>query len=288
MMNQTVIAGMLALAGTIAAADEAGVWYQAHRGGLLEAPENTMVAFRHAWSCPGAVPEVDIRTTKDGVVICLHNETPAVTTDAPEPYRDMNVREIPYDVVRQWDAGSGFDAKYAGEPVPKLTELFDEMKGRPERQLYLDVKDVAQDQLLAMIEEYDVSKQVIFVHGSQETCIALSKLFPGARTMTWLSGKPSQIRNRFESMSKNGFEGISQLQFHLRTRSKRNGIEYVFDDDYLRQAVAITREAGTELQLRPFDFDVESLRKLIDLGVRWYVADEPRRFSDTVAAAMKR
>ena len=62
----------------------------------------------------------------------------------------------------------------------------------------------------------------------------------------------------------------------------------MFDDEYLRRAAAVTREAGTELQLRPFDFDAESLRKLIDLGIRWYVADEPKRFSDTVAAAMRR
>ena len=288
MVNGMVIAGMLVLGGTVGATDEEGVWFQAHRGGLLEVPENTMVAFRHAWSCAGAVPEVDIRTTKDGAVICLHNETPADTTDAPEPYRDMNVRDIPYDVVRQWDAGSWFDAKYAGARVPKLSDLFEEMKGHPERQLYLDVKDVDQDRLLAMIEEYGLHSQVIFVHGSQQTCIALSKLYAGARTMTWLSGKPSEIRSRFEEMSKKGFEGISQLQFHLRTRSKRSGIKYVFDEDYLRWAIAVTREAGTELQLRPFDFDEESLRKLIDLGVRWYVADEPRRFADTVAAAMKR
>ena len=33
-------------------------YFQAHRGAVDEAPENTIVALQHAWTVPGAVPEV--------------------------------------------------------------------------------------------------------------------------------------------------------------------------------------------------------------------------------------
>ncbi|NJN83397.1 MAG: hypothetical protein HC802_14675 [Caldilineaceae bacterium] len=49
------------------------VFFQAHRGSVDEAPENTLSAFRHAWRFPGSIPETDIRTTADGALICLHD-----------------------------------------------------------------------------------------------------------------------------------------------------------------------------------------------------------------------
>jgi len=295
MAGVALFGGVLVLAWA-GAAEGPTVWFQAHRGGLLEAPENTMAAFRHAWSCPGAIPEVDVRATKDGVMVCLHDDTPGRTTNAPQPYKNMNVSGITFDQLRQWDASVTFAVRseahlrndtighgYAEEKVPSLTEVFGEMKGRPERQVYLDVKGVDFDKLAAAVTEYGLNNQVIFVHGNHEGCIDLSKLFPGARTMTWLSGTPSQIKRRFEDLSKNGFEGISQLQFHLETKGTGGRIVYVLDNHFLRYALKTTKGAGVDLQLRPFDFDAASLRGLINLGVQWYVADEPRRFADTVA-----
>jgi len=259
------------------------VFYQAHRGGLREVPENTMVAFRHAWRCPGAVPEVDVRTTKDGVMVCMHDETPARTTNAPGALKDRPVSQIVFEELRQWDAGVRFDRKYAGEKVPALREVFDEMRGRPERQIYLDLKGVDLEALVALIEEYGLNDRVIFVHGAPAMCIRLSGLFPGARTMTWLSGDPDTIRTRFETLAAGGFEGISQIQLHLKTTKPIGDIEYVFDDAFLRAAFEKAQAAGAELQLRPFRFDTESLQGLVDTGVRWFVTDEPRRFAETLA-----
>ena len=49
------------------------VFFQAHRGGGNEMPENTLAAFKRAFEIPGAVPEVDLRTTQDGVIACMHD-----------------------------------------------------------------------------------------------------------------------------------------------------------------------------------------------------------------------
>ena len=130
-----------------------------------------------------------------------------------------------------------------------------------------------------MIEEYRVAKQVIFVHGSQEGCIEVTRLFPGARTMTWLSGSPHEIKRRFEQLAETNFEGIRQLQFHLRVRQMRPEITYALEPAFLEYAAKKTRTAGVELQLRPFAFDGPSLRKLIDLGVHWFVTDAPAGFA---------
>lgn len=265
--------------------------YQAHRGGINEVPENTLAAFRHAWACPGAVPEVDVCRTQDGVMVCVHDDTPKRTTNAPEAFQDKRINEIPFAKLRKWDAGGWFDAQYAGEKVPMLREIFDLMKGHPEREIYLDLKNIALEELVALIDEYGLRDKVIYVHGSPKMCVTLSELYPGARTMTWLSGTPERIKERFEELAKIEFKGISQLQFHLKSRKLSLGrglrpdtveIEYVFDDDYLRYAREKTAAAGMELQVRPFEFNKKSLAGLLGLGIRWYVTDEPREFSDTL------
>ena len=54
----------------------------AHRGGSRLAPENTMAAFRAAIDDWGAdMLELDVRLSKDGVVMVIHDETVDRTTD---------------------------------------------------------------------------------------------------------------------------------------------------------------------------------------------------------------
>ena len=277
----------LALSGQIENPAAEAVFFQSHRGGLLEVPENTQAALDHAWALPGSVPEIDLRTTSDNVIVCMHDETPNRTTNAPPPWADVNLREIPLEQLRQWDAGTHFGAAYAGEKVPMLDEVFARMKGRPERLVYLDLKDVDLDALLAKIRDHGLERQVIFVHGDPQMCGKLQARCPGARTMTWISGAPAAIRARYEEFARSGFAGISQLQFHLRARRAQPPFAYVLDDDFLRKAVQATRAAGVELQLRPFQFDAASLRRLMDLGVRWYVTDAPRAFADAVEGARR-
>ena len=254
--------------------------YQAHRGGLKEVPENTLAAVRHAWGCPGAIPEVDVCTTQDGAFVLMHDDTPRRTTTAPEAFKDQPISKIPLETIRQWDAGIKFNAKFTGEKVPMLTEVFEEMKGRPERQVYLDLKDIDLKKLGAMIDEYGVKDQVIFVHGDPAKCLELTTLFPGARTMTWLSGPARTIKQRFQALAETGFKGISQIQLHLKATKTEPAIQFALDSDFLREAAQKARAAGAELQVRPFSIDARSLNHLIGMGIYWYVTDEPARFAE--------
>ena len=267
------------------AEDSDTVYFQSHRGAAGEAPENTLVAVRHDWSVVGAVPEVDLRTTADGAIVCVHDETLARTTDAHESLRDQPIATLSLDQVRQCDAGVKFSANFAGEKVPLLTEIFDDMKDHPARQLYLDVKAVDLAQVKALIESYGLGWQIIFVHGSQDRCVELLALLDGARTMTWLSGSPDEIRAKFAAMESSGFRGLSQLQLHLQIIYESGRKAFALDDAFLREAYEKTRRAGVALQLRPFQFDGPSLAKLMDIGIRWYVTDDPQRFADAVAKA---
>lgn len=280
---------MLSLASMVIACAAAPqeVFFQAHRGGIDEVPENTLVALEYAWAIPGAVPEIDLRTSKDGVIVCSHDETPARTTTAPAPWRARAIREIPWEELRQWDAGSHFDPRFSEARIPRIEDLFERMKEHQDRQIYLDVKDADFTALHQLIKEYAIEARVIFVHGDVEMCKKLQALYGGARTMTWISGLPSAQKTRFQELRDTGFAGISQLQFHLKVKDQGPPIEYVLEDEFLAEAQRITKDAGVDLQLRPFEFDPESMKRLIDLGIYWYVADAPRAFADVISEAKK-
>lgn len=269
-----------------AVAEKPEIFFQAHRGGLEEVPENTLAALRHAWSIPGAVPEVDLRTTSDGVIVLMHDETPDRTTDAPDPWARYNMGSIPYAEVAKWDAGAKFNPKFAGERVPRLEDVIALMREDPARQIYLDVKAVDHHALREQIAAAEIESRIIFVHGEVETCKILKRLFPQARTMTWLSGLAGPLQRRYETLRGSRFEGLDQLQFHLAPVLGGEGIAYALEDDFLRKAARECAANNVVLQLRPFAFTPETLRRLIDTGCRWYVTDAPAAFRKAVDEAL--
>jgi glycerophosphoryl diester phosphodiesterase len=82
----------------------------AHRGGSKIAPENTMVAFRRAVEWWGAdMLELDVRLTRDGHVVVIHDETLDRTTDGEGPVAARTLDEI-----RDLDAGYRFEGPDGG------------------------------------------------------------------------------------------------------------------------------------------------------------------------------
>ncbi|MBN2310759.1 MAG: glycerophosphodiester phosphodiesterase family protein [Candidatus Hydrogenedentes bacterium] len=290
---------MAALGGAQASTSSAeplapGIIFQAHRGGVREVPENTLAAFRHAWSL-GGLAEVDICTTKDGEIICLHDDTLARTTNAPESVRRVPVSELTSGEIRQWDAGAWFGEKFAGERVPTLREVFGEMRaaadaagagdeGEPQGcpGVYLDYKNVDLAQLAGLIQEYGVAKQIIFCHCNQSNCIELQKLAPNVRTMLWIGGKAAEIRAKFDEVARGGFKGLDQVQLHLAVEKVDGGLRYAIDAEYLQHALDAATRAGIDFEVFPFDFDDASLAGLLDLGIQWFATDEPKRFRESV------
>ena len=260
------------------------VYFQAHRGSVDEAPENTLAAFQHAWRFPGAVPETDARTTRDGELICLHDATLARTTNAPQPQNSIPVAQLTLAEIREWDAGIRFGPDFAGSRVPTLREVFALMQGRPERQLYLEIKGAALDQIRQLVDEYGLAQRMLFISSDQQVLRQISVLFPGRPTMTWISGAPEAIQTEFERVAATEFAGISQLQLHLEVRPGQPKIEFMLGDDFLKVAQNRLHACGAVLQVRPFAFDGPSLQHLLDLGIRWFVTDSPERFSQALHA----
>lgn len=129
----------------------------AHRGASAYAPEHTLEAYTLAMTQGADFVEQDLAVTKDGVLVCIHDLTLDRTTNVEEVFPDRFVEDktAPAAVpVRRWlvhdftlaeitrlDAGSWFDAKFAGARIPTFQEAIDLVRGKAG--LYPELKDPA-------------------------------------------------------------------------------------------------------------------------------------------------
>src|SRR3954449_5767231 len=90
----------------------------APRGLFRHAPEHTMPAFAACLELRLGI-ELDVRRTKDGTLVCLHDATLDRTTDAKGRLAERTLED-----VRKFDAGRWFHADFAGERVPTLDAVF--------------------------------------------------------------------------------------------------------------------------------------------------------------------
>jgi len=107
-----------------------------HRGNSGVAPANTMESIRQAVALGVDLIELDVRQTRDSVLILIHNDTLNETTNGKGPISAMD-----YAQIKELDAGSWKDKKYEGEKIPTLMEALDFAKGKV--CLSLDLKDEA-------------------------------------------------------------------------------------------------------------------------------------------------
>jgi glycerophosphoryl diester phosphodiesterase len=116
----------------------------AHRGASGYAPEHTIASYQLALDQHADFVEPDLAISKDGVLICLHDDTLERTTNVEEVFSDRYSRESTgRGGARQWiandftlaeikrlDAGGWRDLKFAAERVPTWEEMVQLVRGK--------------------------------------------------------------------------------------------------------------------------------------------------------------
>lgn len=131
----------------------------AHRGGAEYTPENTMSALEYAVKQHADYAEIDVRETKDGVLVLLHDENLIRTTGVKK-----DVSKITYEKLQTLDVGSWFSSKYVGESIPTLQEAMEYCKGKID--LNIEIKRQSKDdefveKVVTLIEENKFRKHCV-------------------------------------------------------------------------------------------------------------------------------
>ena len=126
-----------------------------HRGANHLAPENTVSSALAAVEQGAQWVEVDVRTSKDGVMYNLHDETLDRTTNGRGKLSDRTSAYI--DAL---DAGSWFSNIYKGTRVSRISEMIDALKGRAG--VFFDVKNCNLRELVDLVRGKGIEQQSFF------------------------------------------------------------------------------------------------------------------------------
>lgn len=136
----------------------------AHRGGALEAPEETRAAFEHAAACGCEIFELDVHLTRDGAIVVHHDPTVDRTTNGTGPIAAQTLADL-----KNLDAGYHFEPLDAPGTFPyrgqglRIVTLDAVMEAFPTHRLNLDLKIASTELLekvLGLIDEHDAYERV--------------------------------------------------------------------------------------------------------------------------------
>ena len=118
---------LLLFAGALTA-PAAGIEVHGHRGARALRPENTLAAFHYAIQAGVDALELDLRVTKDGVLVVSHDgDLKPPVCQGPEPRAE--ILQLTLRQVKQWDCGSQRNPDFPrqqlapGERIPALDEV---------------------------------------------------------------------------------------------------------------------------------------------------------------------
>lgn len=147
----------------------------AHRGYSAIAPENTLAAFRAAIDDGADAIEFDVRLTRDGHPVIMHDATVDRTTNGRGAVAALTLAE-----VRELTANRRFAPRFADERVPTLDEVLALARGRAMALAELKAPDRARlpGLLAAALRRHDMARSTLVISFHAASLRAFRKLAP--------------------------------------------------------------------------------------------------------------
>lgn len=143
-----------------------GVFIAAHRGchnasprlGLPPAPENSLPALEHCVQLGVDMMELDVRRSRDGKLVVIHDDTLDRTTQGSGKVAGFTLAELRRFHLRQ-NMGGAMSPTVTAETVPALVDMLEAARGRI--LLNLDVKEDIYDDVVAEVRARRMEKEVL-------------------------------------------------------------------------------------------------------------------------------
>ena len=142
----------------------------AHRGENGVFPENTVIGFEEAARLGASQVEFDVKRTKDGRLVIMHDATVDRTTNGKG-----KVAELAFDEIRALDAGIKKNQRFAGTKVPTFEEALDCLP----RNIWINVHTSASrpEEIARIIIEKNRQHQA-FLACNRKTAEAVRAVYP--------------------------------------------------------------------------------------------------------------
>jgi len=242
----------------------------AHRGGRSLGPENTLHTFRKALEAGAHVLEMDVRATRDGIPVLMHDATVDRTTDGRGAVRDLSFRDIrKLDAAYRWspDGGATFPLRGRGIAVPALEEVLKAFAEAP-KSIEIKGSDPATATLFCeLVRRYDHGSRILASSFHDETVEAVRRSCPQAATsVTFSEGRWLFLLSRLR------LTFLHSPEAHALQVPERFGRIQVVTPRFVRDA------HGRNLRVYVWTVnDPRAMRALLDMGVDGLITDHPRR-----------
>ena len=205
-----------------------------HRGASAVAPENTLAAFARAFEDGADGIELDVRLSRDGVPIVIHDPNLRHTG-----LRKARVARLTAESLSQIDVGSWFNQshrrmarlQFTRQTVPTLGEVFDLMAHQPRQDLivYVELKTVRKQKLNAalgaavveVIKRHSFEGRVIVISFNLATVAGVKALDGSIRTGALFGPRQRATKSIRKIISAAVESGASQILLHHLIAKRR-------------------------------------------------------------------
>lgn len=228
----------------------------AHRGNSSEAPENTLAAVRSAILVGADAVEIDVYSTVDGEIILSHDSSLTRCTNGSG---DIKYQTAEY--LRSLDAGSKFNRKFAGEKMPFLREVLEEIKDKIV--LVIEIKQYGiEDKIIKLLDETGTRDQVVIISFLPESLARFHDLAPDVPTSV-LTSSAKDVHSLIALAARAKTRSLD-LSYALCSRAN---VEYLISRGYSVWAWTVD--------------DPKMMQKLVNDGVSVITTNVPRKALNT-------
>ena len=219
-----------------------------HRAANEFAPENTLSAMQIALDLEVDYIEMDVRQTKDGRSVLLHDGNLNRTTNGKGPLKEMSFAE-----VRALSAGSWFGPFFAAEKIPTLEEACQLLaahneKNRHKTYFYVDCKEINAKVLVDNLSKYQLLEGSVFYVNEEHQISQIRAVAPQAKILPGL-GNPKDLDKMINTCHPYALDvDWKDLSKELIDKAHAKGVK-IFSDGF----------GG--------DMNVESYQKAINAGI---------------------
>ena len=231
-----------------------------HRGAPVRLPENSLAAFRAALEAGAGGIELDVRITRDGHPVVMHDATVDRTTDGFGTVAGMTLEAV----RRLGVVGSG-------EAVPTLREVFEEFPGAS---VNIDIKDWylpgAEKVVLNVLRETGVADRVL-IASAEHRVLRRFRRASGGEFDTGASRREIAV-----------FYALSRLRLQRLIRPAYAALQVPVVYGPLRiltpRFVRAAHSMGVRVDVWTIN-EADQMREVLDLGADTIMTDRPEELA---------
>lgn len=240
-----------------------------HRGSSATAPENTLAAFSQSIRDRADGIEFDVRLSRDGVPVVIHDATLKRTGRIDRPVSELTAAELPQVDVGSWFAEQRQTTKtFAGETLPSLAQVFD-LFATNDGVLYVEMKSDGDDgpalaaAVARSVRESEMNDRVVIESFDLSAILEVKRIDSGLRTAALFEPellRPIATVRRMKTVDAALAAGADEIALHHTLAGRR--------------VVEKARGEGLEVVVWTVD-EAHWVSRAVSLGVKALISNNP-------------